>query len=127
MSFEFLFERYFSGLTSDDISNAYIEVTSKYSGVSSLWKKLGQTIQTQKVNLCHNYLVAWYLCDMYPMKVRDIDADSRPLQSKTIGGVSVSFVPVQGQNSLQELTTNTFGLKAKSMIESSPEAFGIYG
>ena len=64
---------------------------------------------------------------MFPMKVREIDADSRPLQSKTIGGVSVSFLPTQGQGSLQDLSTNTFGMKAKAMIETSPEAFGIYG
>jgi hypothetical protein len=128
MSFNFIFSRNFSGLNNDDIQNAYTEVYTRFSGIDELWQRLNNDIRLAKINLCYNYLTAWYLCDLYPAKVRDIDADGgKPLSSKTIGGTSVSYTPINGQVGLQELTTNTFGLKAKAMIETSPEALGIYG
>lgn len=128
MSFEFLFGRNFSSnITSTDIQNAYLEVSTKYYGVNTLWEKLPDPIKTDKRNLCMNYLTAWYLCSVYPSEVKGVDSDSRPLSSKSIGGVSVSFLSLVGQDALTELTTNTFGLQAKSMIESAPERMGIYG
>jgi hypothetical protein len=115
-------------LTDDDIQDAYTEIEAVFPGVSQLWAALGTTIQAQKVNLCYNYLVAWYLCDMYPMKVRGVDADGgRPLSSKTIGGTTVNFAQLNSQSAMQALTSNTFGIKAKQMIETSPEAMGYYG
>jgi hypothetical protein len=127
MSFAFSFSRNFSGVTQSDIDQAYLEVSIKYAGVASMWNRLSEPLRTNKQTLCYNYLVAWYLCDMFPSKVVGIDFDSRPLNSKTIGGVSVSYAQTQGQGGLQELTTNSFGLKAKQMIETSPEIMGIYG
>jgi hypothetical protein len=127
MSFAFSFSRNFSGVTQLDIDQAYLEVSIKYAGIASMWNRLSEPLRTNKQTLCYNYLVAWYLCDMFPSKVVGIDFDSRPLNSKTIGGVSVSYAQTQGQGGLQELTTNSFGLKAKQMIETSPEIMGIYG
>jgi hypothetical protein len=128
MSFEFKYSRNFTGLIQDDYDNAYDEICTRYSGVASLWAVLDTVTQEAKRILCYNYLVAWYLADMYPFKVKGIDSDGRPLSSKSIGGVSVSFATLGNRDStLQELTTNTFGLKAKAMIETAPEMMGIYG
>ena len=128
MSFDFKFARNFRGLTQDDYDDAYDEVSTRFAGVSTLWAILDTTIQTNKRTLCLNYLVAWYLADMYPFKVTGIDADGRPLNSKSIGGTFLSFATLGNRDStLQELTTNTFGLKAKAMIETAPEMMGIYG
>jgi hypothetical protein len=128
MSFEFKYTRNFNGLTQDDYDDAYDEVLTRYAGVSTLWNTLTETIRDAKRLLCYNYLVAWYLADMYPFKVKGIDADGRPLSSKSIGGTSVSFLTLGERDStLQELTTNTFGLKAKAMMETAPEMMGVYG
>jgi hypothetical protein len=125
--YTFMFARNFNGLIQDDYDQAYLEVSTKYSGISTLWGILDEAIKQAKRDLCYQYLTAWYLADLYPAKVTGIDADGRPLTSKSIGGVSVSFSQQQGQDSLMELTSNTFGMKAKSMIESCPERMGIYG
>jgi hypothetical protein len=128
MSFEFKFARNFSGLTQDDYDDAYDEIFSRFAGVDSMWAILDSTMATSKRVLCYNYLVAWYLCDMFPSKVIGVDADGRPVSSKSIGGTSVSMLQIgKSESSLQELSTNTFGLKAKGMILSSPEMMGIYG
>jgi hypothetical protein len=127
MSFDFSFGRYFSGISQGDIDQAYLEVSTKYAGIATMWSRTAEAIRTNKRTLCYNYLVAWYLCDMYPSKVIGIDFDSRPLTSKNIGGVSLSYAAIEGQPGLQGLTTNGFGLKAKQMIETSPEVMGIYG
>jgi hypothetical protein len=127
MSFEFKFKNNFFGLTPVDFDNAYEEMTVRYYGVSTLWSKLPEELRNKKRELCYNYLVAWYLADMKPFSVRGIDADGRPVSSKSIGGVSVSFSTLGNKDSsLQELTTNTFGLKAKEMIETAPEMMSIY-
>lgn len=127
MSFSFSFSRNFSGLTQLDFDQAYLEVSTKYAGIATMWNRLAEPIRTNKRTLCYNYLVAWYLCNMFPSKVIGIDFDSRPLTSKMIGGVSVSYAQTQSQSGLQELTTNIFGLSAKQMIETSPEVMNIYG
>ena len=126
--YTFLFERNFYGLLQADIDTAYEEVSTLYSGVAGLWAVLGKTLQDKKVSLCYQYLTAWYLCNMYPSSVRGVDSDGRPLSAKTIGGVSLTFASGNNQqDGLLDLSTNTFGLKAKSMIESAPERMGVYG
>lgn len=128
MSFTFNFSRNFNGLVQADYDTAYDEVSTRYSGIATLWERLDEVTRTKKRVLCYNYLVAWYLADLYPFKVRGIDADGRPLSSKSIGGTSISFATLGDRDStLQELMTNTFGLKAKAMIETAPEMMGIYG
>jgi hypothetical protein len=126
MSFNFQFASFFSGLIQSDYDAAYADITARYTGIATLWSQLDVTTQTNKRALCYNYLVAWYLADLYPFKVRAIDADGRPLSSKSVGGTSVSFATLGNRDStLQELTTNTFGLKAKAMIETAPEMMSI--
>lgn len=126
MSFEFKFKGNFSGLTQNDFDLAYDEITTRYYGVGTLWSKLPTELKNKKRELCYNYLVAWYLADMKPFTVRGIDSDGRPVSSKSIGGTSISFFQLGNKDSsLQELITNTFGLKAKEMIETAPEMLNI--
>lgn len=128
MSFDFKFKRNFKGLITDDYQDAYDEVSVRFSGVLTLWATLDSTTREAKRTLCFNYLVAWYLSDLYPFKVDGIDADGRPLNSKSIGGTFISFATIGNRDStLQELTSNPFGMKAKTMIETAPEMMGIYG
>ena len=126
--FNFKFSRNFTGLIQADYDLAYDEVYTRFYGVSTLWNTLPEDLREAKRTLCYNYLVAWYLADMYPLKVKGIDADGRPVSSKSIGGTSISFAQLGNKDSsLQELSTNTFGLKAKAMMETAPEMMGIYG
>lgn len=124
--FTFSFSSNFPTLIQSDFDNAYNDVSVLFSGCLGLWKVLSLDIQTAKRTLLTNYLVGWYLADMHPDKVVGIVADGgKPLTNKSIGGTSISFL--QTDTKLQGLTSNTFGLKALSMIQTAPEMLGIYG
>ena len=122
---EFKFLANFSPLTQTELDDAYDEVTTMFYGVSEFWSSMTTTIREKKISLCYNNLTAWYLANKYPSRLRGVDADGRPLTSKSIGGVSLSFAQGTGQDSLMILTSNPFGLAAKAMIESCPERMGV--
>ena len=124
--FQFSFSSNFPTLQQTDFDNAYNDVSTSFSGCLSLWKVLSVDIQTAKRTLLMNYLVGWYLADMFPSQVVGIVSDGgKPLTSKSIGGTSITFLQIDTK--LQGLTSNTFGLKALSMIQTAPEMLGIYG
>lgn len=127
MSFEFKFSSKFINLTQDEIDEAYLIVSTEYAGVLTLWEKLSTELRDLKRTTCMNYLVAWKLADLNPLRVKNIDADGRPLSSKSIGGTALSFNNGNSQDALLPLTSNTFGRMAKSMIESCPERMGVLG
>jgi hypothetical protein len=128
MAFEFKFADKFPSLVQDDFDNAYDEVITRYAGVPSLWASLESTIRDNKRELCLNYLVGWYLADLYPLEAQNISGTGgMPLSSKSIGGTSISYLDMKIPDDMKELTSNAFGLKAAGMILSSPERFGIYG
>jgi hypothetical protein len=123
---DFKFRSNISLLNQSELDLAYDEVTTLFYGVSELWSTLPAAVSALKKLLCYNFLIAWYLCEKYPTRVTGVDADGRPLTSKSIGGVSVSLASIQGQNAMILLTSNSFGIKAKAMMEAAPEMLGIY-
>jgi hypothetical protein len=48
------------------------------------------------------------------------------LNSKSIGGTSLSFGDVGAPDGLKQLNSNVFGQKALIMLMSAPERFSIY-
>ena len=101
---------------------AYIEVA--WFGITSMWSKLPPVLRDQKRNLCINYLVAWYLADLYPLTIQGVFTQSGAnIRSKNIGGTEISFSSHHVQASLEVLTTNIFGIRALDMITTCPDVF----
>ena len=97
-------------------------------GALQFWGDLPQPIQAQKRTLLENLLVGWYLADIFPSSVTGVVANGgMPLTSKTIGGVSVSFLNVELQETLKPLLSNTFGIQAMQMMTAAGERFTVYG
>ena len=128
---DFTFGYNFSGLSNEQITVAIDECEVAWSGVNTMWSKLSSELRDKKRLLCMNYIVAWYLADMYPKAVRDIAAmGGIPLNSKSIGGaanVSLSFKERKTPPGMEQFTSNTFGLKALDMIMNSPDMLLIHG
>lgn len=124
---DFKYAANFPTLTDQQISDAYTEVATIYSGVLQLWAVLDQATRTAKRTLCMNLLTAWYLLDLDPTKaVGVIGNGGMALSSKSIGGTSLSFQDMEAQEGLKQLNSNVFGQKALMMIQSAPERVGIY-
>lgn len=124
---DFIYADKFTGLSNDQITTAITEVSAMFSGVMSLWGVLDESTRTAKRTLCMNLLVAWYLLDMYPTAAVGVMGNGgMALNSKSIGGTSVSFADVNAQEGIKQLNSNVFGQKALIMIQSAPERFGIY-
>jgi hypothetical protein len=125
---DFKFATKFPNLVQADFDNAYDDVSIQFSGILELWADMATEVRDAKRLLCINYLVAWYLADMYPAEVIGISSDGgKPLSSKSIGGTSLSFKDVPCPPGLEQFTTNTFGMEALRMILSAPERWQIYG
>jgi hypothetical protein len=125
MDYDFMFAGNFPSLQPSDFNNAYAIVKTMFQGVAGLWKVLGTDAQTAKVNLCYQFLTAWYLAVVN--NVSNIAANGgMPLTSKSIGGTSVSYEDIMAQEGLQKLKANTFGIQALSMIQSCPERFNVF-
>lgn len=74
-----------------------------------------------------NLLTAWYLLDMNPESASGVIGNGgMAVNSKSIGGTSLSFQDMDAQEGLKELNTNVFGQKALIMMQGAPERFGIY-
>jgi hypothetical protein len=128
--YSFQFAGYFTALSQSEIDQAYLDVSVTFYGVSTMWGVLPADIQQKKRDLCFQYLVAWYLADIYPSRVVNIQAmGGIPIKFKTIDGVQISYDDMTSklQGQMKQLTTNVFGYKALMMITSAPEMYGIYG
>ena len=124
---DFLYADNFPTLTDAEINAAYTEVSAMFSGINSLWAVLSEPIRTNKRNLCMNLLTAWYLLDMKPESASGVIGNGgMAVNSKSIGGTSLSFQDMDAQEGLKELNTNVFGQKALIMLQGAPERFGIY-
>ena len=128
--YSFQFAGYFTSLTQSEIDVAYADIETTFYGVASMWSILPTAIQQKKRDLCYQYITAWYLADIYPTRVVNIQSlGGIPLSYKSIDGVQVSFTDMSSklQGSMKQLTSNVFGYKALMMIQSAPEMYGIYG
>lgn len=124
---DFIYADNFPTLTDTEINTAYTEVSVMFSGVNSLWAVLNEPTRTQKRNLLMNLLTAWYLLDMNPESASGVIGNGgMAVNSKSIGGTSLSFQDMDAQEGLKELNTNVFGQKALIMMQGAPERFGIY-
>jgi hypothetical protein len=112
-----------------EITEAMTAVSAQWYGVlNSFWSSQGATQQTNTRNLVYNLLIAWYLADMFPMALANVGANGgMPVVKKSIGGVDITFTQYKIQEEMKVLTTNTFGLRALSMILTAPERFGMLG
>ncbi len=88
---------------------------------SGFWQNLPTDLRQQKQLTLMNYLVAWWVADMRADAAEGALANAMPLASKSIGGVSVSFRDLGSQDAMRQLESNAYGIKAKKMIEGSPE------
>ena len=121
---DFRFTARFTNLPSGAIEEAidYIEVA--WCGIRTLWTRLKPALRDEKRELCINYLVAWYLADLYPASIQGVyTQNGANIRSKNIGGTEISFNSRKVQASLEVLTTNIFGLRALDMIASCPDMF----
>lgn len=130
-SFEdFEFAEYFPGVTAQQVNKALERVSAQWYGLlnGDLWAGLPQNIQAGKIDQMSDLLVGWYLANMFPDKVANaISNGALPLSSKSIDGVSVSYLAVENvQGELKLLLTNQWGVAALQMFQSAPERFLLY-
>lgn len=110
------------------VDTAITTVYAEYAGVPSLWSTLSDDARNAKIDLCMNYLTAWWLADMNPTSVVGVQSDGgMPLTSKSIGGISLSRKELDSQPGMKHLESNAFGMKALVMLMSAPERFGLIG
>jgi len=126
---DFLFKDKFPSLYtaghSAKVTEAIAEITVLFAGVATLWATVASRVK--KRTLCYNYLVAWYLADLYPDSSEGVmGSGGMPLTSKSIGGVSITFKDMETQGAMKALESNTFGQKAWMMISAAPERYRIY-
>ena len=126
---DFIFTANFPNLASGIISSGADIVAAQWYGALNFWSKLDQDLRDKKRTILLNLLTAWYLSNKYPSEVVGIISNGGiPLTSKSIGGVSVSFLGMDSvQDALKPLLSNTFGVDAMTMMMSAPERFEIYG
>jgi hypothetical protein len=124
----FPFSRNFVDLKEEDIAQAITDMSVQYSGTQEMWANLDSTLQQQKRDLVLSLIVAWHLADMFPEKTEGVVVNGgMPLSGKESGGVILKFLPVKVQESMYPFLTNTFGIRALSMIMSAPERFALRG
>lgn len=125
----FKFSRYILDLTEEEFEEAKDSVIAMWYGVFELWEPLGSDVRMAKRELVLNYLIMWYLADMFPTRLAGgiMGSGGMPLNSKTIKSVNLQFRRLQLPESYDALGTNQFGLKAAMMIRYAPEMGGVYG
>lgn len=125
----FKYSRYILNLTEDEFEEAKDAVTSMWYGVFELWEPLPADVRMVKRELILNYLIMWYLADMFPLRLTMgvMGTGGMPLNSKTIKSINIQFRKLQLPPSYEALGTNQFGVKAAEMIRYAPEMMGVYG
>lgn len=125
-SFEdFEFAQFFTGITAQQVNKALSRVQSQWYGLlnGDLWAGLPQVVQAAKIDQITDLLVAWYLAENFPSSVVNaISNGALPLSSKSIDGVSVSYMPLEDvQGDMKMLSTNQWGVQALQMFQSAAE------
>lgn len=124
---DFKYANNFPTLTDEQINSAFEIVSVMFSGVLSCWKCLAEPLRTSKRELCLNLLIAWYLLDLDPSSAEGVMGNGgMAVNSKSIGGTSLSFDGMDAQEGIKQLNSNVFGQKALMLIQSIPERFSIY-
>ena len=125
----FKYSRYILNLTEEEFEEAKDAVTSMWYGVFELWEPLPADVRMVKRELILNYLIMWYLADMFPLRLTMgvMGTGGMPLNSKTIKSINIQFRKLQLPPSYEALGTNQFGVKAAEMIRYAPEMMGVYG
>lgn len=125
----FKYSRYILNLTEEEFEEAKDAVTSMWYGVFELWEPLPADVRMVKRELILNYLIMWYLADMFPLRLTMgvMGTGGMPLNSKTIKSINIQFRKLQLPPSYEALGTNQFGVKAAEMIRYAPEMGGVYG
>lgn len=121
---DFRFAHRFNELPNGAIEEAIDYIETAWSGIRTLWQHFQPALREEKRELCINYLVAWYLADLYPGSIQGVyTQNGANLRSKNVGGTEVSFNPRKVQASLEVLATNIFGVRALDMITTCPDMF----
>ena len=121
---DFRFASRFNNLPNGAIEEAIDYIETAWSGIRTLWSRFKPELREEKRELCINYLVAWYLADLYPGTIQGVyTQNGANLRSKNIGGTEVSFNTRKVQASLEVLTTNIFGVRALDMLTTCPDMF----
>ncbi len=125
----FKFSRYILDLTEIEFEEAKDAVIAMWYGVFELWEPLPSEVRLLKRELILNYLIMWYLADMFPTRLTGgvMGTGGMPLNSKTIKSVNIQFRKLGLPESYEALGTNQFGVKAAEMIHYAPEMGGLYG
>lgn len=125
----FKFSRYIIDLTEAEFEEAKDAVTAMWYGVFELWSPLPSDVRLAKRELVLNYLIMWYLADLFPLRLNNgvMGTGGMPLNSKTIKSVNLQFRKLNLPASYEALGTNQFGVKAAEMIHYAPEMMGVYG
>jgi hypothetical protein len=124
---DFKFAHNFPTLTDEEINSAYETVIVMFSGVFDCWHKLPAELRQAKQNLCFSLLVGWWLLDTNPSAAVGVMGNGgMSLNSKSIGGTSLSFGDIGAPEGLKQLNSNVFGQKALGMLMAIPERFSIY-
>lgn len=125
----FKFSRYILDLTEAEFEEAKDAVIAMWYGVFELWSPLPSEVRLAKRELVLNYLIMWYLADMFPTRLAGgvMGTGGMPLNSKTIKSINIQFRKLNLPSSYEALGTNQFGVKAAEMIHYAPEMMGVYG
>lgn len=126
---DFVYSENFPTLSSGIVNIAIDIVSAQWYGALLFWSGMDADIRDKKRNILLNLLLAWYLSNKYPGEVTGIISNGGiPLTSKSIGGVSTSFMDFGAvQDTMKPLVSNSFGVDALEMILSAPERFTILG
>lgn len=125
----FKFSRYIIGLTPSEFEEAKDSVTAMWYGVFELWSVMPEDVRNAKRALVLNYLIMWYLADLFPARLTGgiMGSAGIPLSAKSIKSIQLQFRRLQLPAEYEALSTNQFGVKAAEMIHYSPEMMGVYG
>ena len=125
----FKFSRYILDLKEEEFEEAKDAVTAMWYGVFELWSPLPDEVRMAKRELVFNYLIMWYLADMFPTRLTggQMTTGGMPINSKTIKSINIQFRKMNLPECYEPLGTNQYGLKAAEMIHYAPEVGGIYG
>ena len=125
----FKFSRYILDLNESEFEEAKDSVTAMWYGVFELWEPLPSDVRMVKRELILNYLIMWYLADMFPTRLTGgvMGTGGMPLNSKTIKSINIQFRKLNLPESYDALGSNQFGIKAAEMIRFAPEMMLFVG
>jgi hypothetical protein len=87
-----------------------------------MWNSHEPQFYFDKTRLCYRLLICWYIADIYPEFSRGIMTSmGLPLSQKKIGPITIGYnvKHLTGQDPLQMLLSNAFGVKAHGMIKNA--------